>query len=227
MKHILDNPIWLGLTTDNASFASGTHAVKYFPSPVAPFAAFEEESPEHYQTLYDLIDEDRGMVVFSPRASLEVAPWRLINSNPGFQLVFEGALNSPAKTEYTLVDLTERDVPAMLELTQLVPPGPFFKGTIAFGGYRGIFADDKLVAMAGQRLKGGGFTEISAVCTHSDFGGRGFARQLVADQIEAIIAAGNRPYLHVRADNHLAKDLYERMGFVVRSEMNFYYIKKS
>ena len=76
----------------------------------------------------------------------------------------------------------------------------------------------RLAAMAGERLKMTGATEISAVCTHPDFQGRGYGRTLMEAMIARIQTDDAQPFLHVKNENG-AKRLYEQLGFRVRSEM--------
>jgi predicted GNAT family acetyltransferase len=114
----------------------------------------------------------------------------------------------------------------MLALTKLTNPGPFVEKTIDFGHYRGVFEGDQLVAMAGQRLHIFDYAEISAVCTHPDHLGRGYARQLLLHHIHRIRAASKIPFLHVRYDNYRAIKVYESLGFSKRTELFFYILQK-
>ena len=114
----------------------------------------------------------------------------------------------------------------MLALTQLTHPGPFLKRTIEFGNYKGIFDSGELIAMAGQRMHPKEFIEISAVCTHPGYTGKGYGRMLVFDQIRKIMAEGCIPFLHVRSDNQNAIKLYKHLGFSLRREMNIYVLQK-
>ena len=115
----------------------------------------------------------------------------------------------------------------MLSLTKLTNPGPFLERTIEFGHYRGIFDGEELVAMAGQRMHSFNYAEISAVCTHPDYLGRGYARQLLLNQAQRIQAEGNIPYLHVLSTNERALKVYTGLGFVTRKEMYFYVLQKA
>ncbi|HEV7779710.1 MAG TPA: GNAT family N-acetyltransferase, partial [Chitinophagaceae bacterium] len=112
------------------------------------------------------------------------------------------------------------------QLATLTRPGPFAKRTICFGSYFGIFDNEKLVAMTGQRLHVDNFTEISAVCTHPDHTGKGYAFNLLQHQLQIILQQGQHPFLHVREDNQRAIGLYERMGFTISRPMNFYFMKR-
>ena len=114
----------------------------------------------------------------------------------------------------------------MVELANLTKPGPFGPRAIEFGHYYGVFENDRLVAMTGQRLHVQNFTEVSAVCTRPDALGKGYATALVRHQVNLILSQGQIPFLHVRADNGRAIAVYERLGFNVQGTMNFYFLKK-
>jgi len=114
-----------------------------------------------------------------------------------------------------LVELGAADVPELLALTELTQPGPFGPRTIELGRYVGVRADGRLAAMAGERLRPEGHTEISAVCTHPDFTGRGHAKALMLLLMADAARAGRRPMLHVKTENG-AKHLYAKLGFRVR-----------
>jgi predicted GNAT family acetyltransferase len=67
--------------------------------------------------------------------------------------------------------------------------------------------------MAGERIKVAGFTEVSAVCTHPDFRGRGFAGALINAFATKILSRGETPFLSSYASNKAANALYETLGF--------------
>ena len=223
---ILDNPIWSALVSDNAAFGSGTDQVRFFHSDIAPFASMESYTPENFRTLSNLVEDERTVVLFSPQPDLDPLPFDIVDVIPGYQMVFEAKLPE-AVMGGDLLPLTDEEVPAMLDLTQLAQPGPFAQRTIKFGGYRGAFDEGRLVAMGGHRLKANGYTEISAVCTHPDHNGKGYARRVLNTVVRDIASEGNVAYLHVRADNTRAVELYQRMGFSIRTIMNFYVLKNT
>jgi len=115
----------------------------------------------------------------------------------------------------------------MLSLTKLTNPGPFAAKTIDFGHYYGIFEGTQLAAMTGQRFHPFEYAEISAVCTHPDHAGKGYARLLLLQQLHRIQSAGDIPFLHVRYDNERAIKVYEDLGFVTRKNVYFYVMTKS
>src|SRR5262249_41096737 len=117
-----------------------------------------------------------------------------------------------------ILELATADVPEMLALVELTHPGPFFSRTIEFGHYIGIRQNGQLVAMAGQRLHITGYREISAVCTHPDWQGKGYARLLCSILVNDIWTHGEVPFLHVLPGNDVARRLYESMGFSKRCD---------
>lgn len=62
-----------------------------------------------------------------------------------------------------------------------------------------------------------GFTEVSGVCTHPDFRGRGLARRLSTIVAHAIQRRGEQPFLHAWTTNQAAISLYENLGFEFRA----------
>ncbi|MGA8153125.1 MAG: GNAT family N-acetyltransferase [Terriglobales bacterium] len=156
-----------------------------------------------------------GMLLEEAVAAPEL---EIVSSVPLLQMVREQG-NVPATVGNgppEFVALTESDVPAMLALTELTKPGPFNRRTREMGDYFGIREDEKLVAMAGERMRVPGYTEISAVCTHPDHLGLGYARALITLLIGRILDRVERPFLHVRPENVRAVALYERLGFEKR-----------
>jgi ribosomal protein S18 acetylase RimI-like enzyme len=225
MDHFLDSPAWHALNTHNKQFSFGNEKARYFDREVSPFAAVRRISDENFRLLYDTVDHDGTILFMTPvEVSIPVF-WKQLHKVKGIQMVW----NASARLDKVVADLkalTYEHVPQMLELTKLTNPGPFDLRTIDFGHYAGIVDGDKLVAMAGQRLHIPGHAEISAVCTHPDHTGKGYARQLLLHHLHRIRATGEVPYLHVRADNVRAIKVYESLGFAKRTDMYFYVLKK-
>jgi ribosomal protein S18 acetylase RimI-like enzyme len=226
MEHVLDKPAWGALTSGNKHLANGNEQVKYFDKEVSPFVGLREITADNFKLLHDLIPYDRPVLFVAPVETDIPAPWSVLNVIKGFQMVCD----NPAEQEDTSADitlLTNEDITQMLPLAKLTNPGPFASRTIEFGHYHGVFDKEQLVAMAGQRMHTFNYAEISAVCTHPDHIGKGYARQLLLHQINRIRAAGDIPYLHVRYDNDRAVKLYERLGFTTRTNVYFYVLQKT
>ncbi|MBN8822668.1 MULTISPECIES: GNAT family N-acetyltransferase [unclassified Spirosoma] len=226
MEHVLDNPAWNALVSGNKHLGDGTDNVKYFMPEVSPFVALQENTAQNLHLL-DAAIPFNSPIGFITTIQLPIpTPWTLLQRVDGLQMVYDSVAEKP-QTNLPIRPLTSADVPDMLALTQLTRPGPFSTRTIEFGHYEGIFDEDKLVAMTGQRLNPFNYAEVSAVCTHPDHLGKGYARQLISNQLYRIQQSDGVPFLHVRSDNKRAIQIYEAMGFKVRTEIYFCFIKRS
>lgn len=225
MTHILDNIIWNALCTGNSDLAKGNGIAKYYARDVAPFVGLKDNSQQSFDALYDMLDFKDVGVHFTAEEIEIPTSWKSVHELRVLQMVFESS-QPPAAEARQFVDLDEQHIPQMLALTKLTSPGPFFSRTIIFGNYTGIFVDEELVSMAGQRMQPSPYIEVSAVCTHPDHLGKGYAAVVIREQIRRIIANGKIPFLHVRNDNISAIKLYEKLGFVTRKELTIYNLKK-
>ena len=225
MDHVLDNPAWNALISGNKHLSKGSGTVKFFDGSVSPFVGFEENTTESFEQLYSLVYQGRVTGFISPEETSIPAPWTVLSTLSCLQMVYAGGLMD-IDPDIALLPLTDEHIPQMLSLTGLTNPGPFAERTIDFGHYRGVFDDGQLVAMAGQRMHIFGYAEISAVCTHPDYLGRGYAKALLQHHINRILVAGETPILHVRFDNLRAIKVYENLGFNTRKKIFFHIIKK-
>jgi predicted GNAT family acetyltransferase len=123
-------------------------------------------------------------------------------------------------TDSRIEPLTEADAAEMLALATLTKPGPFTLKAQDLGTFWGVRDEGRLVAMAGQRMRQPGFAELSGLCTHPDFQGRGLGKLLFRFVAGEISARGETVYLHTYASNRPAIALYEAMGFKLRTELN-------
>lgn len=223
MNDFLDNPVFHSLSGADAHLGSGTEAVKYFDENVSPFAGFPIGYENGFAELQSLLPARRRMLIASRKALPEPPGWEMEHRVAGLQFVHTRKSN--AATTLQPVALGVSNVEEMVALTKLTKPGPFSSRTIEFGHYYGFFENGRLAAMAGQRLHAGPYSEISAVCTHPDFLGKGYAAALLLHQVQLIREQGQIPFLHVRADNARAIALYERTGFNVNGKMYFHVMR--
>jgi predicted GNAT family acetyltransferase len=214
---LLDNPIWHALSTAQRALALGDGVAKRFPTDVAPLGGLIDQSAATYQALEEILPGALTALFLDAEPRLP-AYWEMVRSGEMYQMICE----TPARLEEkeVLRELTRVDVPEMLALTELTEPGPFLPRTIELGVYLGIHDAGSLVAMAGERLHLTGFTEISAVCTHPQYRGRGYGNALVSALIVRIMRRGEIPFLHVRTENVTAVGLYEKLGFKVRAQLH-------
>ena len=216
--HPLDHVIWRALTSRNSNMAEGDHLALRYPAPIAPFAATIDTSTVSFRSLLALLPADDRIALFTLH---EIRP-------PPFLSVLErGAVDQMVLVKMPvhhrsvpIVTLDARDVPDMQALVEATHPGPFGPRTIELGEYIGARRQGILVAMAGERMRLDGFTEISAVCVHPSCRGQGLAAELVSTLVRSIRSRGETPFLHVFNSNRAAIDLYLKLGFVLRRPMH-------
>jgi GNAT superfamily N-acetyltransferase len=225
MSHILDNPCWNALNSGNNNLAEGNEHVKFFPADVSPFVGLPEWNSYGFKHLYEVIPPGRR-IAFMNLGEVEIpGEWDVIDYLKVLQMVYPNPPSGPALSS-EIVHLHNDNIPQMMALTEITHPGPFFKKTIEFGNYEGIFKDDELISMAGQRMHAGDYMEISAVCTHPAHKGKGYASELIMSQVRQIRSASAIPFLHVKDDNLKAVKLYKSLGFEVRKQIDVYSIRK-
>ena len=223
MAHLLDNPIWSSLTTQHASFAVMQEDAGRYPPQIAPFAAVRSGDARGLSQLELLVNGGESIYLVG------VAPefgrgWSVESSEPIPQLLCSAPAVVRAGPEPVV--LTEAQRSDMLALTSLVFPGFFRARTVEMGRYIGIYHGRVLAAMAGERMRMDGFQEISGVCTHPEFIGRGYAQRLVALLVNAILERGDTPFLHTHHTNTRALSLYEHLGFRVRADVMLWHVTR-
>lgn len=220
--HVLDRPVWNALTTRQAKLALGTaHALRFAPE-YGVFAATADSSDAAFAALAGLIPTGGAIATVEPGDTALPPGTKILSRATCNQMVAQAI--APADAPDGLVALGDSDAPAMVELATLTKPGPFFARTHALGDFVGVKQDGRLVAMAGERMtlidaSGHAFTEVSGVCTHPDFRGRGLAGALMRIVAARILARGEKPFLHVYAHNTGAIALYEALGFGLRNAL--------
>ena len=217
MSHPLDRPIWSALTTRQADIAGRVgDAVRLKPD-YGVFAAAADASAGARMALVDLPYGPEGLWCLE-KDPVEPPPGLVVHhSAPCVQMTADHVV--APQPPFEVVKLTDADAPEMLALARMTEPGPFFDHTNRMGDFIGVRAKDLLIAMAGERLKPDGYTEVSGVCTHPDFRGRGYAGGLMRIVAARILARGEVPFLHSYAENAGAIALYETLGFRLRSPM--------
>ncbi len=215
----LANPVWHALDGPQDKVAERTGLASRYRPDVAPFAALPDDvEPSAWDALAELVGAGGVALLF--RAAVDApSGWEELFEGEGIQML--APADDADREGGPFHQLTPADVPAMLDLVARTQPGPFARRTIELGTYLGVREGGALVAMAGERMHLDGHTEISAVCTDPAHRCRGLARALVLTLACRIRARGERPFLHVAADNVKAIRLYEALGFEATRSLTF------
>lgn len=214
--NLLDNPVWHALTGPHRAHALGRGAARHYPRDIAPFSAIAEPSEQAYADLAADLPVNSEARLFRP--SVEPLPdgWEEVDRFPMLQMVASGPSNG---ADIAASLLTVADIAAIMDLVAATKPGPFEPRTPLLGRYLGIWQGDRLVAMAGERLRVPGHVELSAICVRPEARGKGYAAALTVRLMRLAIEDGDVPFLHVRPDNVGAVALYRRLGFETRREL--------
>lgn len=224
---LLDNPIWNALRTEHQALAAAEGTARRYPPAIGPLAGTPDQSARSYEALRILAGKGGMVVLFLADPPALPDGWSLFRGGILTQMVCRTprAIAAAAPSgRFTLRQLSVPDVPAMMELAALTEPGPFRERTMELGNFYGVFEGDRLLAMSGQRMRVPGLVEVSAVCTHPEARGRGFAGILMCKVMAEIHAEGATPFLHAFADNPAVR-LYEKLGFTHRRHFQLAVIK--
>jgi predicted GNAT family acetyltransferase len=217
--HALDRPVWESLNTHHVRLAEGNDLARRFMRDVNVFASARDDTPAALAALASLVRPDESVYLLQvPR--ITVPPGLIpVREAKGVQMVAPPGTPFEAPRD-EVIPLGDADALEMLALAKLTEPGPFLARTHLMGSFLGIRIGGRLAAMAGERMRLPGYTEVSGVCTHPDFRGRGLARRLSAAVAHRIQARGDQAFLHAWKTNHAAISLYGALGFTLRAEVN-------
>lgn len=218
MKNVLDRPAWSALATRHEPFGEGGSLARRYRPSIVPFAASVDDGPESLRALAVLAGPGERMLFLQADPVALPDELQAVMTSDGVQMVAAKHIEPPADARPER--LAEADAAAMLELAALTKPGPFTLEAMKLGEFWGVRIDGRLAAMAGERMKQPGFTEISGVCCHPDFRGQGLARLLSLHVAARIFARGETPYLHAFSSNAAAIALYGKIGFALRTDMH-------
>lgn len=224
-RHPLDRPVWTSLNGAHRPMSEGSAlALRYAPE-VHLFASAADDSAAALQALADLVRPGERVFVLQVPQIVVPPGLAVVRRAPGVQMVATRALDAEALPEAPAV-LGDADATEMLALARLTEPGPFLARTHTMGRFVGVRVAGRLAAMAGERFRPPGHTEVSGVCTHPDFRGRGLARALSAAVAARIQQRGETPFLHAWKTNVAAITLYESLGFVTRTLVDVAILEK-
>jgi len=224
MMHLLDNLAWHSLTGAHAQFSAGNDEAKRYAAVFSPILGFANVDQPNLGALDSLCEPGEHFYCAGLHGTIAQG-WQIDAESQASQLLWTGDAPTVGASTHA-VRLGPNHVPQVMELMGLTKPGPFAKRTIELGEYYGVFEGERLVAMAGERMTAGPWREISGVCTHPDFQGRDYARMLTNELINIAVHRNERPFLHVMADNHDARRLYEKMGFAHHQDVRLQVVSR-
>ena len=219
----LDNPVWNSLNEIHKNLSIEFDGIKFYNPSYCPFGGFTKSnnlisSINEYSNLVDNFYVVGEKPLFSNLLTL--------NKN---LICNQMLLKKPIDIEdrEQIIELkTKQHKTALFDLVNMVQPGYFNNRTSDLGKYFGIYKKDKLIAVTGERMKMTEFTEVSAVVTHPEHTGKGYAKQLIKQTANQIFEENKIPYLHVAESNIGAIKLYEKLGFTTRRKISFWNFKK-
>lgn len=225
MTHALDLPAWSALSSRHSHLAEGGPLARRYDPTIVPFAAARDDDAQSIEALGALAAPGEGLVLLQAPAIVVPAGCEPTFTADGVQMFL--ATSPEPVQDGRIAPLGEADAADMLELATLTKPGPFSLKAQWLGEFHGIHEDGRLIAMAGERMKCDGLTEVSGVCVHPDHRGRGLARLLSIHMTHQVLARDETPFLHAFASNAPALRLYESIGYVLRSRMHVAFIQRA
>lgn len=219
----LDNPVWNSLSESHQKFALNYNGTRFYNPDYCPFGGFVTlEDTLEATTVYASLCDNFFIVGKKPNLPDTL---KIVKELVCLQMIIHEKVQLSFENE--IIRLTEEHKEELLDLVNLVQPGYFKSNTFLLGSYYGIFTNGKLVSIAGERMKMNNFTEVSAIITHPDHTGKGYAKQLTSYVVNNIFDEGKIPFLHVVESNLGAIKLYEKLGFITRRKMSFWNISKN
>ncbi|MFC5526051.1 GNAT family N-acetyltransferase [Rhodanobacter ginsengisoli] len=225
--NMLDRPVWSSLSTAHESLSVGGELARRYQADINRFASARDDSDAALEALTRLVPASGQVFILQvPEISIP-AGLTAVKLAKGVQMVAHAAVAPPDDGSADIIALGDADAAEMLALATLTEPGPFLARTHRMGSFFGVRIDGRLAAMAGERFRFPGYTEVSGVCTHPDFRGRGLARRLSRHVAATIAARGDTAFLHAWKNNVPAIALYESLGFQWRCDVNVAVLERS
>jgi ribosomal protein S18 acetylase RimI-like enzyme len=208
---LLDNIMWNCLSGPHAHFAAGAGAVRRYAPGFSPIVGCAEPARPDFEELSRHCASGESFY-FDSWSGAPPAGWQIEKEARMFKMVWEAPMPEDDAAP-DAVRLAPEHYGQAAELARLTNPGPFGPRTPELGEYFGYFEGNHLIALAGERMCAGTFHEVSGICTHPDFQGRGLARKLTLKLVRRQMQRGKTTFLHVMSHNTGARALYNKLGF--------------
>ena len=224
LEEKLKNPVWYSLNETHNTFLIEYDGVQFYHPDICIFGAFFSDTKTakaltEYAKIADkffLVSENKTPIIDASTVILE-------KKIEGCQMVLEKLVD--LEITENIILLSNDYVDEIYDLIWLVMPGFYKKRGFEMGKYYGIFKDNKLVSVTGQRMQTNNFIEVSGVVTHPNYTKKGYAKQLVAHTTKEILKQNKLPILHTNKGN-TAIPLYEKLGYKFTRDMNWWLFNK-
>lgn len=223
--HPLDNHLWKAMNGTLAPYSRAVGRVRLLSPDIGSVCAIEEDSPANLSDLASALSVGEEVLVIASQPIRATAELDVVAVKPVLQMVAE--LPAPAIPGVPTVRLGQDDFAQMLALVDAARPGPLGSRALELGRFRGIFDGERLVAMAGERLRLDRYIEVASVCTHPGYRGRGYAKAVVSALNREIVDADCIPFLGVDDGNTAAIRLYESLGFKYRTTFYLSFLRRA
>jgi GNAT superfamily N-acetyltransferase len=209
--NLFANPVWHALQTQHRHLAIAAGDACRYRADVAPFASVSEPTEAALQQLCSLLAPGEFVWLIG-ESYPHIAELNWEGTLPCLQMILPDAIEPP-EMGAGIDALSCANGREMVALTDVAFPGFFRPRTCEMGSYFGVRSSGELIAMAGERLKLDGYTELSGICTHPEYRGKGLAANVIWRLVRHQRAQGVASWLHVTSTNQHAIDLYLRLGF--------------
>lgn len=215
----LDNPAWYSLSETHKDFVIDYNNMKFYDPDHCTFGGAVNDN-----------ETESGIAAYASLTNSFFVIGNRPDINDKVQIEGELVCNQMVLDQRIDIDIHENIIELhtedqrndLFKLVNLVQPGYFKNKTADLGSYYGIYKNDQLIAVTGERMKMHGYTEMSAIITHPEQTGKGYAKQLIVHASNRIFNESKIPYLHVADTNFNAIKLYEKLGFLTRKKISFW-----
>ncbi|MFZ6654362.1 GNAT family N-acetyltransferase [Undibacterium sp. TJN19] len=211
MTDILDNIVWHTLSGPHARFAQGSAMARRYVAGFPTVVAFADRETPDFAGLAPFVQTGEHLYCDGWQGPAPPS-WQIEAEAVLLKLCWDADAPLADPVQEAMV-LDARHAAQAWQLAKLSNLRPFTSRSLELGLTLGIFDAGRLIAMAGSRICAGGYAEISSVCTHPDFQGRGLAHGLVSELLRRQTQGKLKSFLRVMQAHENTLRLYRRMGF--------------
>ena len=212
MRQLLDNIMWNCMSGPHAKFATGAGAVRRYAPGFSPIVGCQDPEHPDFATLEKYCE---------PGESFYLDIWsgiraRRLAHRKRSEDVQDGLGGAAARRRCgarTPSRFSQLISARRWSSRSSRTPGPSVRARPSWENISATSRASELIAMAGERMCAGDLHEVSGICTHPEYQGRGLARKLTLKLVRRQLQRGKTPFLHVMSHNTAARALYEKMGF--------------